>query len=133
MWDEGYLDRLQEGQTLEFDFLEPGEFRNISRIYEPNEKKAGPGTPSNAERPEDKLPEYGEQKARQIVRMSCLRSTSQILGGSRIPAGKSDPPPIKVPPFDRGFKHEIFSTQGCSNFWGSVLFKPSRFSSARWR
>ena len=35
LWEEDYLDRIQEGQSLEFDFKESGEFRNITEIYRP--------------------------------------------------------------------------------------------------
>jgi hypothetical protein len=40
-------------------------------------------------KPPEKTPQYdgNGQRSRQIVRMSSLRSASQILGGSRIPAG----------------------------------------------
>lgn len=87
VWDEGYLDKLKEGQTLEFDMRESGDYKNICKIYDP----AGANNPgeSNALPPE--TPANGNarnQKSRQIVRMSCLRSASQILGGSRIPAGE---------------------------------------------
>ena len=87
LWEEGYLDKLHEGQTLEFDFSEAGDYKNISKIYDP----AGAKKPSenDALPPEPQANDYQQgQKARQIVRMSSLRSASQILGGSRIPAGE---------------------------------------------
>jgi hypothetical protein len=46
LWEEDYLDKLQEGQTLEFDFRESGDFRNISRIYEPTGEGTGGRAPS---------------------------------------------------------------------------------------
>lgn len=72
IWDENYLDRIQEGQLLEFDFRESGDFKNITRIYE---------NPGN----ESKTPEYEEQKVKRIIKMSCLRSASRVLTGSKIP------------------------------------------------
>jgi len=74
IWEEDYLDRIQEGQTLEFDFKESGDFKNITRIYEKPETG-----------PEEKRNEY-EDRNRKIIRMSCLRSASRVLTGSRIPS-----------------------------------------------
>jgi len=95
LWEEDYLDKLQEGQTLEFDFRESGEFKNIRKIYDP----AGAKKPSenDALPPEPQANDYQQgQKARQIVRMSSLRSASQILGGSRIPVGKRAEKTIEI-------------------------------------
>lgn len=74
LWEEDYLDKLQEGQTLEFDFRESGEFKNITKIYEKPERG-----------PEEKKNEYEDQKTRKTVRMSCLKSASRVLIGSKIP------------------------------------------------
>lgn len=95
LWDEGYLDTLQEGQTLEFDMRESGEYKNICKIYDPAEAK----NPSEADAlpPETTANGNGKsQKSRQIVRMSCLRSASQILSGSRIPAGERAEKTIEI-------------------------------------
>ena len=74
LWEEDYLDRVQEGQSLEFDFRESGEFKNITKIYEKPESGS-----------EEKRNEY-DGRNRKIVRMSCLRSASKVLTGSRIPS-----------------------------------------------
>jgi hypothetical protein len=85
LWEEDYLDKLHEGQTLEFDFSEAGDYKNICKIYEPagTAKQAG-----KEEQPPETAGNGQNQRSRQIVRMSSLRSASQILGGSRIPAGE---------------------------------------------
>lgn len=89
LWEEDYLDKLQEGQTLEFDFRNSGDFKNISRIYEPGAANAQPEIePKEDLPPEYKAPGPNDQKTRQIIKMSCLRSASHVLGGSRIPAGE---------------------------------------------
>jgi len=75
LWEEDYLDRIQEGQSLEFDFRESGDFKNITKIYE----KPEPGQ-------EGKRNEYEDRRNKKIVRMSCLRSASKVLTGSRIPS-----------------------------------------------
>lgn len=72
LWDEDYLDRIQEGQSLEFDFKESGDFKNITEIYEPSKN-------------EEKEPEYGNQKLKKTIRMSSLKSASRVLIGSKIP------------------------------------------------
>ena len=115
LWEEDYLDKLQEGQALEFDFRNSGDFKNISKIYEPtNETDKAPI--SEGPVATGKPPEYVATDAsgglagnggnggnggkgarsRQIVRMSCLRSASQILGGSRIPAGERAEKTIEI-------------------------------------
>jgi len=86
LWEEEYLDKLKEGQVLEFEVRESGDYKNICKIYDPSgaQKPGGSDFPL----PEAQRDGNGQnQKSRQIVRMSCLRSASQILGGSRIPAG----------------------------------------------
>ena len=72
LWEEGYLDRIQEGQSLEFDFKESGDFKNITEIYEPSKN-------------EEKEPEYGNQRLKKTIKMSCLKSASRVLIGSKIP------------------------------------------------
>jgi hypothetical protein len=72
LWEEDYLDKLQEGQTLEFDFKESGDFKNITEIYGPS-------------RNEEKEPGYEDQKLKKTIRMSCLKSASRVLIGSKIP------------------------------------------------
>jgi len=72
LWDEDYLDRIQEGQSLEFDFKESGDFKNITEIYE---------QPGEVE----KEPEYGNQRLKKTIRMSSLKSASRVLIGSKIP------------------------------------------------
>jgi len=82
LWDEDYLDRIQEGQILEFDFRESGDYKNISRIYDVKVDERSKGM-----RGEENL-EYGEARLKKIIRMSCLRSASRVLTGSRIPASE---------------------------------------------
>jgi len=84
LWEEDYLDRIQEGQSLEFDFRESGDFKNITRIYEKPETG-----------PEEKRNEY-DGRNRKIVRMSCLRSASRVLPGSRVPFGERAEKTIEI-------------------------------------
>jgi hypothetical protein len=93
LWEEDYLDKLQEGQTLEFDFRNSGEFKNISKIYEPAAANEQPGKESK----EELTPEYSiVQKTRQIIRMSSLRSASRVLAGSKIPCSERADKTIEI-------------------------------------
>jgi hypothetical protein len=81
LWEEEYLDKIQEGQPLEFDFRESGDFKNISKIY---------GAETGAKQPEgeEKTPKYDDGRNKRIVRMSCLRSAAGVLTESTIPCEK---------------------------------------------
>ena len=70
LWDDNYIDCIQEGQSLEFDFKESGEFKNVTKIYGQEDQAREP-TQTN-----DRL--------NKIVKMSSLRSASRILTGSEI-------------------------------------------------
>ena len=72
LWEENYLDKIQEGQALEFDFRESGDFKNITKIYERSNEIEGNR-------------EYDDKRVKRIIKMSCLRSASRVLTGSRIP------------------------------------------------
>jgi len=110
LWEEDYLDKLQEGQPLEFDFRESGEFKNINRIYEPEAANGQPGNEPKEELPPGyNGPQAKDQKTRQIIRMSSLRSASQILGGSRIPVGKRAEKTIEIAKkFEKYIDDEVF-------------------------
>jgi len=83
LWDENYLDRIQEGQILEFDFRESGDFKNITKIYEQSES-------------ESKESGYEDQRIKKIIKMSCLRSASRVLTGSKIPCEKRAEKTIEI-------------------------------------
>ena len=73
LWDDRYFDRIQEGQEIEFDFRDSGDFKNITRIGEPSEQQ-----------PFDRT-DYDQERQNSIIKMSCLKSAAQILSGSKIP------------------------------------------------
>jgi len=72
LWDDKYLDKIKEGQAVDFEFKESGEFRNITEIYDSSMNK-------------EKETEFEDQKLRKTIRMSCLKSASRVLTGSKIP------------------------------------------------
>lgn len=65
-WDSKYFDLLQEGAEIEYEFKQSGNFRNMTDI-----KPVG----DNHEPP----PYQPNKKDREIARMSCLKSASEIL------------------------------------------------------
>lgn len=78
LWDENYLGQILEGQTLEFDYKESGDFKNITKV-------------SGIDNSEPKEGNHGNHRLKQIVKMSSLRSASRVLAGSKIPyANRAD-------------------------------------------
>ena len=79
VWDDKYFDALQEGVTVDYDFRQSGNFKNMTDI----EPVGGNG---------NGLPQYQPNgKARQIARMSCLKSASEILAPVQLdPDAKKD-------------------------------------------
>jgi len=65
VWDKKYFDQLQEGIEIEYDVRESGNFKHLSEIRP-------------VERP-NQTPNYTNHKDRQITRLSCLKSASEIL------------------------------------------------------
>jgi hypothetical protein len=63
LWDESWLDKLQEGDTVKYDWKKAGKFRNITSIEQVGTHPQGSG-----------------EKDKQIVRMSCLKSAASIFG-----------------------------------------------------
>ena len=67
VWDDKYFDTLQEGVTIDYDFRQSGNFKNMTDIQPINGNGNG-------------IPQYAPNgKDRQIARMSCLKSASEIL------------------------------------------------------
>lgn len=79
VWDDKYFDMLQEGITIDYDFRQSGNFRNMTDI-EPADKN---GNGFQQYQP--------NKKDRQIARMSCLKSASEILAPVQLdPDAKKD-------------------------------------------
>lgn len=78
IWEEAYLDKIQEGQIIEFDYRESGDFKNIDAIYRVESKE-------KAANSKDSAKDYEDPRLTKIIRMSCLRSASRLLSGLRIP------------------------------------------------
>ena len=79
VWDDKYFDALQEGITIDYDFRQSGNFKNMTDIQTVDGN--GNGRPQYAPNGKD----------RQIARMSCLKSASEILAPVQLdPDAKKD-------------------------------------------
>jgi hypothetical protein len=73
VWDKKYFDQLQEGMEIEYDVKESGNFRHLNDIR-PVERPAA--TPSSGPQANSHI--NHNSKDRQITRLSCLKSASEI-------------------------------------------------------
>ena len=96
IWDNKYFDMLQKGEDIEYDFRQSGNYRHITemRISGGN----GPGSyRNNHPNSNSKGGNSGHNnKDRQIARMSCLKSASEILAPVSVSVNKSGLTPVGV-------------------------------------
>ena len=71
LWEEKYFDQLQEGEVIDFEWKKSGRFKNITEIKYNNEDN-----------------NYPEKKLKSIIRMSCLKSASELISDSDVKTGK---------------------------------------------
>ena len=69
VWDEKYFDLFHEGDTIEFEYKESGQWKNIVDLTVP-----GSGNEELSEREQ-----YLRTRDRQIARMSCVKSVAYVL------------------------------------------------------
>jgi hypothetical protein len=65
VWDTKYFDQLQVGAEIDYDFRQSGNFKNITDLRPLQEQMSPPYQPNHRDR--------------QITRLSCLKSASEIL------------------------------------------------------
>ena len=70
LWEEKYFDKLKEGDVIDFEWKKSGKYKNITKI---NMNDDG---------------EFMERKQESIIRMSCLKSASELIAGSDLEADK---------------------------------------------
>ena len=70
IWDKKYFDQLHEGMEIEYDVKESGNFRHLNDIKPVQENRPPVYHPNG--------------KDRQIARLSCLKSASEILAPAHI-------------------------------------------------
>jgi hypothetical protein len=69
VWDSKYFDTIREGASVNYDLKQSGNFTHLIDIEPVNGNGNGNGAP----------PYQPNNKDRQIARMSCLKSASEIL------------------------------------------------------
>jgi len=65
VWDSKYFDVLAPGATIDYDIKQSGNFKHLTDIEQVDNHELPPYQPIN--------------KEKQIARMSCLKSASEIL------------------------------------------------------
>jgi len=70
VWDTKYFDQLRVGGEIECDVKQSGNFRHLTDIKAADEQQAPHYQPNNRDR--------------QITRMSCLKSASEILAPAHL-------------------------------------------------
>jgi hypothetical protein len=98
LWRAGDFDKVYKGEMVEFDFSTSGRgFKNIERIYngeEVSEVSTGNGPDSDTAvnskyngpgHVDGNGNGYGMDKHEKMVKMSCVKSASNLFTGSKIP------------------------------------------------
>ena len=71
LWEEEYFDKLKEGDVIDFEWKKSGKYKNITKINMNNDND-----------------DFMERKQESIIRMSCLKSASELIAGSDLEPGK---------------------------------------------
>ncbi|MFX0205007.1 MAG: hypothetical protein ACFFDT_03410 [Candidatus Hodarchaeota archaeon] len=71
LWEEKYFDQLQEGDVIDFEWKKSGRFRNITKINMNEEDN-----------------NFAVKRHKDIVKMSCLKSASELIAGTDVEADK---------------------------------------------
>ena len=79
VWDEDLLKGLQEGDKIEFSFIQSGQYRKIVELH-----KASLKSPA-----QNRWLDHQEEKGKQIVRMSCIRTAAQLVEAKRLDPTKT--------------------------------------------
>ena len=70
LWEEKYFDKLKEGDVIDFEWKKSGKYKNITKINT------------------NDFDDFMERKQESIIRMSCLKSASELIAGSDLEPGK---------------------------------------------
>jgi hypothetical protein len=99
LWRAGDFEKVYKGEMIEFDFSTSGKgYRNIERIYNGSEApEVSPGEKPGTDNPVNGQYEgpgngngangngYGGDRLGKMVKMSCLKSASNLFSGTKIP------------------------------------------------
>lgn len=96
LWDGDYFDKIRQGQEIDFEYKETGRFKNISRIYDGSESNPGSGNEketsaggngSGNNGNDGNGREYTGDRLEKMIKMSCLKSASSLMTGSKTAYG----------------------------------------------
>lgn len=99
LWDADYFDKIEKGDKVEFEYKESGKFKNIVKVYDGSEPEPGNGGNGNNSFSGSKYTEndgfsngsngdgYGTDRLSKMVRMSCLKSASPLVAGTKVAYG----------------------------------------------
>lgn len=74
LWEDEYFDKLKEGDIIDFEWKKSGKYKNITKINMNNDDN-----------------DFMERKQESIIRMSCLKSASELIAGSDLePVKRAD-------------------------------------------
>jgi hypothetical protein len=83
VWDDKYFASIRPGASIEYEFRKSGNFRHITGLSPIDNHPPGP-QPTESHHPPAPDVNY---KDRQITRLSCLKSASEILAPVQIDVG----------------------------------------------
>jgi len=75
VWDSKYFDQLQEGEDIEYQFKESGNYMHITDMHVAGGNHRTSQNNHNSNHNNSYIP----KKDKQIARMSCLKSASEIM------------------------------------------------------
>lgn len=88
LWDADYFDKIEKGEQVEFEYKQSGKYKNIVKFC--NGSEPGPGNGGNGGNytenngPGNGGEEYGMDRMTKMVRMSCLKSASPLVAGTKV-------------------------------------------------
>ncbi|MGD2091522.1 MAG: hypothetical protein PVH61_35445 [Candidatus Aminicenantes bacterium] len=97
LWRKGDFEKVSKGDDINFDYSMSGRWKNIERIYDGSEAEPGPpgkgqdfgssvnGKYNGAEPGNGNGNGYDGAKHERMVKMSCVKSASNLFTGSKIP------------------------------------------------
>jgi hypothetical protein len=90
LWDADYFDKIEKGDEVQFEYKQAGKFKNIVKIHDGSETEPGNGgnsgnyTENNGFANGSSGEEYGSDRLTKMVRMSCLKSASPLIAGTKV-------------------------------------------------
>lgn len=90
LWDADYFDQIEKGDNIQFEYKQSGRFKNIVKVYDGSESvpdnggNGGNHIENNGFGNGFNGGEYSNDRLSKMVRMSCLKSASPLIAGTKI-------------------------------------------------